>query len=126
MTDRWDAADLDRFGATVEVDITTVGRDGTLRPWVQISIVRIGGDLYIRSFRGCDGAWYRHLSATGEGRLRRPGRDLDVRAEAASDAALTDDIDRAYAAKYTRSGGRYVAAMTSDTARATTLRLTPR
>lgn len=91
-----------------------------------IWVVRIGGDLFIRSYRGPDGAWYRHLSTTGEGRLRLPGRDLDVRAEPATDPALTDDIDCAYADKYTRSGGSYGAAMTSDTAKATTLRLTPR
>ena len=126
MTDHWHAADLDRFGAADEVDITTVGPDGTPCRWVPIWIVRVGDDLYIRSYRGNDGAWYRHLSATSQARLRRSGRERHVRAEPVTDAALTDDIDRAYAAKYARSGGSYVAAMTSDTARATTLRLTPR
>jgi hypothetical protein len=87
MTNHWHTADLDRFGAADEVDIATVGPDGMLRRWVPIWIVRLGDDLYIRSYRGPAGAWYRHLSATGHG---------------------------------------YVAAMTSDTARATTLRLAPR
>ena len=41
-------------------------------------------------------------------------------------AAAEVDITTVRPAKYARSGGSYVAAMTSDTARATTLRLTPR
>jgi hypothetical protein len=43
----WTAADLDRIGS-----------DGSLRPYVPIWVVRTGGELFVRSWRGQAGAWY--------------------------------------------------------------------
>jgi hypothetical protein len=48
----WTAADLDRIGSATELEITTRRADGSLRPYVPIWVVRVGGQLFVRSWRG--------------------------------------------------------------------------
>jgi len=99
----WTADDLDTIGATAEVDVAPLRPDGSLRPSTPIWIVRVGDDLYVRSYRGRRGSWFHHALQRHEGRIRAGALQRDVIFEEPDDA---DDraIDEAYQTKYGRSG----------------------
>jgi hypothetical protein len=65
---RWTTDELNTIGNAEELHIASYGRDGMLRHPVPIWSVRIGNDLYVRSWRGLGGRWYRahgrHTRAT--------------------------------------------------------------
>lgn len=121
----WTAADLDRIGSAGEQEITTRRADGSLRPYVPIWVVRIGDELFARSWRGQAGAWYRHARLRPERRARAGTAERDVIFEPPDDAP-DEEIDRAYRAKYGRYGDTYVGPMTGPDAKAATLRLMAR
>jgi hypothetical protein len=121
----WTPDELDRIGAADELDITTARSDGSLRRWVPIWVVRVGDDLYVRSYRGGDGAWYRQATQHAQGRIRAGGLERDVTVDRADDT-VRPAIDDAYRAKYARYGAAYLQPMLAALATATTLRLTPR
>lgn len=119
----WTPQDLDRIGSAVEIEIAPCRPDGTLRPYTTIWIVRVGKDLFVRSYRGADGSWFRAGQRTRAARVRAGGVERDVTLQEA-DSAETAAVDEAYRAKYGRSS--YVDAMVSGAAAATTLRIVPR
>jgi hypothetical protein len=123
MTAIWTPEDLDAIAATDEIEIAPRRADGTLGRATTIWIVRVGDDLYVRSYRGPEGSWYRAARRTHEGRLRAGGIERDVTVDADHDADRTA-IDGAYRAKYGRSS--YVDAMIVPEVATTTLRLVPR
>ena len=92
---------------------------GSLRRYVTIWVVRVGDDLYVRSYRGTEGAWFRHALAHPEGRVRAGGVERDVRFEQTDDTAQ-DSIDQAYRSKYARYGSTYVDPMVGPDAGAAT------
>jgi hypothetical protein len=47
--------ELERVGAAEELQIAVERRDGRLRDWVPIWVVRVADDLYVRSYRGTAG-----------------------------------------------------------------------
>jgi len=55
MTSAWTPDELDRIGAAEEVEIAPRRADGTLRSAVPIWVVRVGDELYVRSWRGLGG-----------------------------------------------------------------------
>ena len=59
MMSVWTQDELDRIGSADELQIAPRRRDGTLRRLVTIWVVRLGDDLYIRSYRGRSDAWFR-------------------------------------------------------------------
>jgi hypothetical protein len=122
MTD-WNNQELDRIGAAEELEITTRRGDGSLRAWVPIWSVRVGDGLYVRSYRGTEGAWYRHAASHGTARVRAAGVERDVTVEPAGED--TPAIDDAYRGKYARYAGSHLPPMLSDRAVATTARLRP-
>ncbi|WP_376768886.1 DUF2255 family protein [Amycolatopsis acididurans] len=77
------------------------GADGTLRLWASIWLVRTGHEIYVRSYRGTSGAWYRHASAQGRARIRPAGAEHVVTAEKPG-VGSREDIDAAYREKYAR------------------------
>ena len=85
-----------------------------------IWVVRVGDDLYVRSWKGDGGAWFRATQGRHEGHIK------DVTFVAQADADINHQIDAAYRTKYRRHGGRYVDPMVAPTARATTIKLVPR
>jgi hypothetical protein len=121
----WTTDELDTIGAAQELGIATLRSDGSPRPYTTIWVVRIGGDLYVRSWHGRDGAWFRAALRRPEGRIRAAGIERDV-TFTEPDHADHDAIDQAYRDKYARYASTYVDPMTSPGARATTLQLTPR
>jgi hypothetical protein len=123
MSPDWSSQELDRIGAAQELSIAVRCQDSSLRRPVPIWVVRVGEDLYVRSWHGADGSWYRAATATHEARVSAGGVDRDVvLAEAVDDA--NGAVDVAYKAKYGRYSG-YVEPMIAPPARATTLRLIP-
>ena len=51
----WTKKDLERIGAAVHLQLASFKEDGTLRKPITIWVVRIGDDLYVRSYRGRGG-----------------------------------------------------------------------
>lgn len=88
-------------------------------------MVRQGDDLYVRSVKGRTGPWFRGAIARREGRVKAGGVQKDVTFVAADDAP-SDEIDRAYRAKYRRYAANIVNSVLTPQARAATLRLVPR
>ena len=121
----WTADELDRIAAAEVLEIAPAKRDGTLRRPVTIWVVRHGDDLYVRSWRGPTGCWFRGAQQTYEGHIRAGGVDKHVPFVDA-DPDINDAIDAAYRTKYHRYSDSYVRPMISPEARATTLKLVPR
>jgi hypothetical protein len=120
----WTPDDLDRIGNAEELQVASRRRDGTLRPYVTIWVVRSGDDLYVRSAYGADNPWFRRARASGAGRIRAGGVERDVTfADASADAHADIDIDRAYHAKYDRHGPAIVGTVVGEAAARNTLRL---
>jgi hypothetical protein len=117
----WTSDELDRIGAADELEVTPL----RLRSPVAIWVVRDGDDLYVRSWRGRSGSWFRAARAQGEGHISAGGVDKDV-AFVDADDDVNDAVDAAYRAKYQRYGDTYVAPMVGPDARGTTLKLVPR
>ena len=88
-------------------------------------MVRVGDDLYVRSWRGRGGGWFRHALQRHEGRIRAGGIERDVMFEELDDADHRA-IDDAYRNKYAQYASTYVEPMVGPTATAATLRLVPR
>jgi hypothetical protein len=98
--------------------------DGTLRRALSIWVVRVGDELYVRSWRGTSGSWFRAAQESGVGRVSAGGVDRDV-AYVPADDDVNDAVDAAYRDKYGRYPS-YVEPMVRAEARATTLKLMPR
>jgi hypothetical protein len=120
----WTPEELERIGSADELKIAAVRGDGTLGRTVPIWVVRVGDELYIRSWRGTSGAWFRAARASHAGHLSAGGVEKDVELLDADERA-DDAVDAAYRQKYGRYPA-YVEPMVSPQARATTLRLVPR
>ena len=122
----WTHHDLERMGAAEELQLATFKKDGTLRKPVVIWVVRVGDELYVRSWRGREGAWFQHVQQRPEGRIGAFGVTKDATfVDASSDEALNNKIDAAYQSKYRRYSATYVRPMIAKPARATTLKLVP-
>jgi len=120
----WTPDELDRIAAAEQLRIQPRRADGTLRTPVPIWVVRHGDDLYVRSFNGPGGAWYRTAQASYQGRIEAGGVTKEVSfAEVGED--LNDVVDAAYRTKYGRYTS-YVAPMVAPASRGTTLKLVPR
>jgi hypothetical protein len=122
--ERWTTNDLTRIGDADDLHIAPRRKDGTLRPAVPIWVVRVGDELYVRSWRGDDGSWYRAAQTSGEGHISAGGVERDVAYVPAGDE-VNDAVDDAYRQKYGRYAS-YIEARIVPQARATTLRLVPR
>lgn len=121
----WPANTLDRFGAADEIDISTRRADGSLRGFVPIWIVLVEGALYVRSYRGREGAWYQHATARPAGAIRTADQQADVTFTPIGRRDLLEAIGYAYRAKYARYGETYLQPSLADQAVAATLRLDP-
>ena len=117
----WTADELDTIGAASELNIAPVRSDGSLCAYTTIWVVRVGDELFVRSFRGRNGTWYRTTQQSHHGRIRAGGVERDVAFEDVHDN--TDAVDAAYRGKYGPSS--YVDAMVTPDAAATTLRPIP-
>ena len=120
----WTGDELAAFAAAEEVHIAPRRRDGTLRNPVTVWVVRIGDDLYVRSVRGREGAWFGGIQETHSGQIRAGRVEKDVSfVDAGPD--VVDEIDEAYRTKYRRYAGRILNSVLTPEARVATMRLSP-
>ena len=122
----WTSDELRTVGAAEELELESLRRDGSRGRPVTIWVVRVGDDLYVRSWKGHAGAWFRAAQARHEGHVEAGGVRKDVTFVAETDENINDRIDDAYRTKYRRHGGRYVDPMVAAQARAATIKLVPR
>ncbi len=95
----WTSDELTRIGAADELEIAPRRGDGRLRKPVTIWVVRVGDDLYVRSWRGRGGSWFRAAQVRHEGRIRGGGVEKDVTFVEETDPGINDQIDTAYRTK---------------------------
>lgn len=119
----WSKDELDKIGRAEELQISPRRRDGSLRKPVTIWVVREGENLYVRSYNGQSGSWYRVAQNSHEGHIRAGGIEKNVRFENA-DPAIIDQVDAAYQAKYGRYP-QYVRPMLTGDVKSTTIKLVP-
>ena len=111
------------MAAAEELELASVRYDGRLGNPVTIWVVRVGDDLYVRSWKGAAGAWFRATQVHRACQVEAGGVGKDVTFVAQTDDDINDRIDAAYRAKYRHHGGSYVDPMVAPTARAATIKL---
>ncbi len=121
----WTADELERIAAADEL-MAPLQRDGTLQKPVTIWVARLGDDLYVRSYRGRGGSWFRVAQVRHEGRIWAGGVEKDVTFVEETDPGLNYQIDAAYREKYHRYSASLINYMMSPEVRYTTIRLVPR
>jgi hypothetical protein len=118
---RFDADALSDLQSAKEVRIRTDKHpDSAVVIWVVVA----DDTVFVRSFRGARGRWYRDLATGGDATLEVGSRRLAVRAMPEHEPAAIERASREYLAKYRSSS--YAQAMVNQDILATTLRLEPR
>jgi hypothetical protein len=120
----WTSDELNKIGKAEELRIAALRDDGTLRKPVIIWVVRVGDDLYVRSYKGRTAHWYQGTRARHAGRIWAGGVEKDVNFVDEADPAMNDQVDTAYLAKYGHTP--YAQPMLAPEVRVTTIKLTPR
>jgi hypothetical protein len=120
----WNPTELERIAAAREIEISSLRGDGALTKPVTIWAVRVADELYVRSVRGGSGGWFKAAEQRHEGRIEAAETGVDVAFEDAPHH-LDEEIDEAYKAKYGYPSDP-VDSITSDDAKATTIRVVPR
>jgi hypothetical protein len=122
----WTSEELNKIGTADELQIASLRRDDTLRKPVTIWVVRVGNDLYVRSWRGRSSGWFRGTQARQAGHIQAGGVDKDVSFVEETDRAINAQIDAAYRSKYGHYDPQYVDPMVAPQAQAATIKLVPR
>ena len=118
---RFDTAALSDLSSTKEVRIRTAKHpDSAVVIWVVVA----GDTVFVRSFRGAKGRWYRDLATGGDATLEVAGHQLAVRATLERNPAAIERVSQEFLRKYRPSS--YAEAMVDPDILATTLRLSPR
>jgi hypothetical protein len=120
----WTDHELTSIGNATELQLAPRGRNGALRPYTTMWVVRVGEGLYIRSANGvnvplvlaCESEWDRSDPSRRDRtrcHLRRGGRRRAA------------EIDSAYWSKYGRYGERIVGTVTGPEREDVTIKLVP-
>ena len=118
----WTERELESIGDAQELELASRRADGSLRSFTTMWVVRVGGDVYVRSAGGADRPWYQHARNSGAGRVRAGNVDAEVEfADAASETQL--EIDAQYHAKYDRYGPNIVGHVTGPASHPVTIHL---
>jgi hypothetical protein len=119
---RFEESDLAAIAAAKEVDIETRSATGEVHRTI-IWIVERDGTVYIRSYRGARGRWFREAVANPDVAIHVNGRRVAARAVPATDPPSVEACSEGLRAKYGRS--QSLRAMLVDAVLPTTLRLEP-
>lgn len=123
----WTGDELNKIGKAEELEIAPLREDGTRRNPVTIWVVRLGDDLYVRSYKGrTAAAWFRGALVRHEAHIHAGGVGKDVTLVEEQDPAINDRIDDEYRTKYRRYAASIVESVVTPTARSATLKLVPR
>src|SRR5919108_1673452 len=96
----WTKDELHKIAAAEELELASLRSDGTLSKAVTIWVVRVGDDLFIRSWKGEGGAWFRATQGRHAGHIKSGGVGKDVAFVSEADNGINDQIDAAYRTKY--------------------------
>jgi hypothetical protein len=107
-----------------EIEIETRARDDAPVHRTTIWAVVDGDDVFVRSYRGNQGRWYREISDHPEAVVHVDGESEPVRAVPARDPQSVQRASDGYRRKYSDSS--VVDSMMIDEVLPTTLRLEPR
>src|SRR3989449_10290522 len=102
----WTNDEVRKIAAAEEVELASLRRDGNLGNTVTIWVVRVGDDLYVRSWKGDNGAWFRATQAGHLGHIKAGGVGKDGTFVPEAGGAINDQIDAEYRRKDQRPGGR--------------------
>ena len=119
---RFEESDLAAMAAAKEVDIETRSAAGDEHRTV-IWIVSHDSTIYIRSYKGPSGRWYREALADPDVAIHVNGRRVAATAVPAADPASVEACSDGLRAKYRRSYS--LEAMLADSVLPTTLKLVP-
>ncbi|TKK90516.1 DUF2255 family protein [Herbidospora galbida] len=122
----WTQAELSAIGEAEELEISPRRADGSYVKPVTVWVVRHDDDLYVRSYKGEDGRWFRAACERSEGHVTAGGVSKDVSFVLEDDSMVNDGIDLAYRMKYRDQDTAYVDPMVASPAKETTIRLVPR
>ena len=123
---QWTSDELNKIGRAEELQIASLRRDGSLRSYRTIWVVRIGDDLYVRSVNGRGSDWFRGVLTRHAGRIQAGGVEKDVTFVEQNDPVVQEQIDAAYRKKYGHYPKEYVDACLTPQAHTATVRLMPR
>jgi hypothetical protein len=115
--------DADTLGALRELREVGIRTDKHPSSAVVVWVVVADDGVFVRSFRGAKGRWYKDLAGGGPATLEFGSRRLAVQAVPANAAAI-GQASREYLRKY--GPGPYATAMVQPEILPTTLRLEPR
>jgi hypothetical protein len=121
----WTSDELKKIAAADELEIAPLRPDGKLAKPITIWVVRVGDDLYVRSYKGRGGAWFRAALVRREGQISAAGVVKAVTFAQESDASVNDNADAAYRKKYGHYSAQYIDPMVGPEARSTTIKLMP-
>jgi hypothetical protein len=99
--------------------VLTAGDDD--HPGVEIGMVLVGGELYVRAYRGVRSSWYQAAHKHSHGQIRVGAVARDVLLET-RDTRPASEIDAAYRNKYGQAAGALAA---RAEAHAATIRIDP-
>jgi len=127
MRAAWSPEELERLSRAEELLIAARRAEGTLRRWVPIWAVSVGGQVYVRTWYRRDSGWFARVLDSRRARIRVPGLEADVLIQdvGAGGAKLRADVDDAYRKKYVLIGRDAVDRMVPLDAAAATLQLIP-
>jgi len=118
----FEESDLDLLAKLEEVNVETRSATGDVHSTIVWPVVR-DGVVYLRSYKGQSGRWYREAIADPGIALVVDGRRLPARAVPASDAASVEACSAALRGKY--SSDHSLEAMLAPDVLPTTLRIEP-
>ena len=121
----WTSDELDKIRTAEELEIASLGTDGTLTKPVTIWVVRDGDDLYVRSVNGRTSAWFRSTQVRRQGHIDAGGVEKDVTFVDA-DPEVNEKLDAAYRRKYRQYAASIVNSIMTPKARSTTMKVVPR
>ncbi len=110
----WSETDVALFDAARSLHLAAGDEE---RSGVEVGMVVVGRELFVRAFRGPGSAWFRAAVGAGHGRITVDGLTRDVTLSAYAGSAAP--IDAAYRGKY----GGDAALVTNRAAREATLRI---
>ena len=116
--------DADTLSALRDVHEPKIWTDRHPKNSVVIWVVVEGADVFVRSWLGTRGRWYKDLASGGPATLEFACRRLPVQAIPAGDEASVDRVSREILRKYQHSS--HAREMVRDEILPTTLRLEPR
>ncbi len=125
MAQHFDADLVNQINDIEEVDIETQGDTAGTTHRTTIWVVIDGSDVYIRSYRGPAGRWYREITGRPSAVLHVGTQRIPVRAVPATDEHTIAQVSNEYLRKYAERYPVEARAMLGEETLPMTLRLEP-